>query len=81
MPGIAYAAAAWRGFASPVECNSIKIFLTKVKRLGISTEDNSIVDVLDSVDYNLFKKSQFSNHCLERLLPDVAQYGPTFQRA
>ena len=48
-------------------CNSIQIFLKRVKRWRITTEDTSIVHVLDHVDYNLFNKSQYSNHCLRHL--------------
>ena len=53
-------AASWRWFASPAECNSIQIFLSKVNWWRITTEDTS-VDVLEAVDYNLFNKSQYSN--------------------
>ena len=55
MSRITYAAAAWREFASPAECNSIQIFINKVKRWRIMTEKRSIIDVFDAVDYNLFR--------------------------
>ena len=48
-----------------------KYFFNKVKTWGITTEDTSIADVLEAVECNLFNKVQFSNHCLENLLPDV----------
>ena len=60
MSRITYAADAWRGFSSSPECNSRQIFLNKVKRWGITTEDTSIADVFDAVDSNLFKKSQYN---------------------
>ena len=55
MSRITYAAAAWRGFASPADCNSVQIF-KKVKMWGIMAEDTSISGVQVMVDYNLFKK-------------------------
>ena len=65
-----YAAAAWRGFATVAECNAIQAFLNKVKRWSIISDDRSIDDILDGMDYGLFNKMQFSNHCLHHILPN-----------
>ena len=73
MSRITYTAAAWRGFARPAEINSNQIFVNKVKRLCIVTEDINIIDVLDVIDYNRFRKSQYSNHCVHHLLPNDRQ--------
>ena len=50
-------AAAWRGFATVAECNAIQTFLNKVKRWSIISDDRSIADILDGIDYGLFKKN------------------------
>ena len=52
---ITYAAAAWRGFATIAECNAIQAFLNKVKRWSIISDDRSIDDIWDGIDYGLFK--------------------------
>ena len=52
MSIITYAAAAWRGFASPAKINYIQIFVNKVK--SIVTENININDVLNVINYNLF---------------------------
>ena len=67
---ITYAAAAWRGFATVAECNAIQAYLNKVKRRGIISEDRSIADILDGIDYGLFRKMQFSSHCLHHVSPN-----------
>ena len=61
------------GFAGPAEINSIYIFVNKVKRWCIMTKDINIINVLDVIDYNLFRKFQYNNHCLHHLLPNVRQ--------
>ena len=51
--------AAWRGFATAAECNSIQAFSNKVKRRGIISDDINIDDILDGIDYGLLKKFRF----------------------
>ena len=46
---ITYSAAALRGFATVAECNAIQVFLNKVKRWGIISDDRSIEDILDGI--------------------------------
>ena len=67
---ITYAAAAWRGFATVAECNAIQAFLNNVKRWSLISNDRNIADILDGIDYGLFKKMQFYNHCLHHILPN-----------
>ena len=63
-------AAAWSGFAIIAEQNAMQAFRNKVKRWGIISDDRSIDDILDEIDYGLFKQMQFSNHYLHHILPN-----------
>ena len=56
MSRITYAATVWMRFASHAEINYIQIFVNKVKI--IVAKDINIIDVLEVIDYNLFRKSQ-----------------------
>ena len=47
---------------------AIQAFLNKVKRWGSISDDRSIDDILDWIDYGLFKKMQFTNCCLHHIL-------------
>ena len=38
--------------------------------MGIISDDRSIHDILDGIDYGLFKKLRFSNHCSHHILPN-----------
>ena len=40
---------------------TIQTFFNKVKRLDITSDDRSIDDILDAIDYLLFKKFSFQN--------------------
>ena len=48
-------AATWRGYTTTAECNAIQAF--KVKKWGIISDDKSINDILDGIDYDLFKEN------------------------
>ena len=57
MSRVTYAAVTWRWCASSTECNFVQIFL-EVKSWGKMTGAISIVDVLNAVDFNPFKKTE-----------------------
>ena len=52
----------FEGFATAAECNAIQAFLNKVKRWGIISDDRSIDDIFDEIDYGSFKKIRLSHH-------------------
>ena len=49
----------------------MQAYLNKVKKWGIISDDTSIDDILDEIDYGLFKKMQFSNQCLHHILSAI----------
>ena len=67
---MAYAAAAWRGYATVAERNAVQAFLNKVMKWSIISDHRIIADITDRLVYGLFKKMRFSYHCLHHILPN-----------
>ena len=66
---ILYAVAAWGGFVNSTQVGQITGFLRKSFRWGICSGELDFAELLEEVEFRLFRKVQDTNHCLHYLLP------------